>query len=154
MPVFRSTVADVAARYFAKDMHTNQRAVIESVIREDMAKLLADRGIIVEAVLLKSIKLPRSLAQAIEEKLSAEQQAQRMEFVLDQTRRQADQRRIEAEGIRDAQKIISEGLNPMLLQFKSIEAFQQLSQSPNAKVIITDGDMPVLTLEADGPEKK
>lgn len=146
LPVFRSAVSDVSSRYFAKDMHTKQRAVIEQAISEQMTGLLTNRGIIIEAVLLKSVQMPASLARAIEEKLEAEQQAQRMEFVLEQTRREADQKRIEAEGIRDAQNIISQGLDPMLLQFKSIEAFKELANSPNAKIIISDGDLPMLTL--------
>lgn len=144
LPVFRSAVADVTARFDAKDMHTGERATIEHAIREQMMKLLDGRGIIIEAVLLKSIVLPRSLSRAIEEKLEAEQAAQRMEFVLQEARREADRRRIEAEGVRDAQNIIAEGLTPILIQFKSIEAFLELAKSPNAKVIITDGKMPTL----------
>ncbi len=143
LPVFRSAVSDVSARYFAKDMHTGERATIETAIREQMEKLLGDRGIIIEAVLLKSIMLPRNLARAIEEKLEAEQQSQRMQFVLDQERQEAERRRIEAEGVRDAQNIISQGLDPLVLQFKSIEAFMELAKSPNTKIIISDGDLPM-----------
>lgn len=144
LPVFRSAVADVSSRFFAKDMHTGERATIEKAIRDQMMVHLKGKGIEVEAVLLKSIQLPPSLARAIEEKLEAEQQAQRMEFVLQQARREADQKRIEAEGIRDAQNIISEGLDPAILQFKSIEAFLELAKSPNAKIIISDGDLPMM----------
>ncbi|MEO1411285.1 MAG: prohibitin family protein [Bacteroidota bacterium] len=144
LPVFRSSVADVTSRFYAKDMHTGERSVIEKAIRDQMMVYLDGKGIDVEAVLLKSIKMPRSLARAIEEKLEAEQQAQRMEFVLEQSRREADQKRIEAKGIRDAQNIISEGLDAKILQFKSIEAFMELAKSPNAKVIVTDGDLPML----------
>ena len=144
LPVFRSAVSDVSARFFAKDMHTGERSTIENEIRTYMMKTLETKGIIVEAVLLKSIQLPASLSRAIEDKLEAEQQAQRMEFVLEQTRRQAEQRRIEAEGVRDAQKIIAEGLSKDILQFKSIEAFLQLAQSPNTKIIVTDGDLPMM----------
>ena len=142
LPVFRSAVSDVSSRYYAKDMHTGQRAVIEVAIKDQMMQQLKGRGIEVEAVLLKSIQMPSSLARAIEAKLEAEQQAQRMEFVLQEERQEAERKRLQAEGIRDAQRIISEGLNPMILQFKSIEAFQQLASSPNAKIIITDGDLP------------
>jgi len=144
LPVFRSAVSDASARFYAKDMHTGERGTIETAIKNQMMSHLEDKGIEIEAVLLKSIKLPTSLARAIEEKLEAEQQAQRMEFVLQQARREADQKRIEAEGIRDAQNIISEGLDPAILQFKSIEAFKELSKSPNAKIIITDGDLPMI----------
>ncbi len=144
LPIFRSAVADVTSRFFAKDMHTGERTTIEKAIRDQMMVHLDGKGIMIEAVLLKSIRMPASLARAIEEKLEAEQEAQRMEFVLQQARREAEQKRIEAEGIRDAQNIISQGLDPAILQFKSIEAFRELAQSPNAKVIITDGDLPVL----------
>ncbi len=149
LPVFRSAVSDVSARFFAKDMHTGERSTIEKEIKDHMDRTLHGKGINIEAVLLKSIKLPKSLAQAIEQKLEAEQQAQRMEFVLDQERRKADQKRIEAEGIRDAQSIISEGLNPSILQFKSIEAFLQLANSPNTKIIISDGDLPMIMGQND-----
>ncbi len=152
LPVFRSAVADVTARFDAKDMHTGERGTIEVAIRDQMTKLLGDRGIIIEAVLLKSISLPRSLSAAIEQKLEAEQAAQRMEFVLQEARREAERRRIEAEGIRDAQNIIAEGLSPILIQYRSIEAFLELAKSNNAKVIISDGKSPVLmNIDGDTP---
>lgn len=144
LPVFRSAVADVTSRFYAKDMHTGERSTIEKEIKDQMMKLMEGKGIEVEAVLLKSIQLPRSLARAIEAKLEAEQQAQQMEFVLEQERRKAEQKRVEAEGIRDAQLIISEGLDAKILQFKSIEALKELASSPNAKIIITDGDLPMI----------
>lgn len=144
LPVFRSAVADVSARYFAKDMHTGQRAVIEEAIREQMLVNLEGRGINVETVLVKSIKLPVNLARSIEEKLEAEQQSLRMEFVLTQAKQEAEQQRIQAEGTRDAQLIIAEGLTPEILRFKSIEAFLELAKSPNAKIIVSDGDLPIM----------
>lgn len=147
LPVFRSAVADVSARFFAKDMHTGERSTIEKEIKDHMDNTLNGKGINIEAVLLKSIVLPSSLSAAIEQKLEAEQQAQRMEFVLDQTRRQAEQKRIEAEGVRDAQQIIAEGLTPSVLQYKSIEAFLELAKSPNTKIIVSDGDLPIMMNE-------
>ncbi len=115
-----------------------------AAISDQMMIYLDGKGIEIDAVLLKSIQLPASLARAIESKLEAEQQAQQMEFVLDQSRRQAEVRRIEAEDVRDAQIIISEGLDAKMLQFKSIEAFLELAKSPNSKIIVTDGDLPLL----------
>jgi regulator of protease activity HflC (stomatin/prohibitin superfamily) len=144
LPIFRSAVADVTARFFAKDMHTGERGTIEDAIRDRMITLLDGKGINIEAVLIKSIQLPRNLARAIEEKLQAEQQALRMEFVLKEAQREAERKRIEAEGVRDAQVIIAEGLSAEILQFKSIEAFLELAKSPNTKVIVSDGDMPLL----------
>lgn len=142
--VFRSAAADVCSRFFAKDMHSSQRAVIEKDITEQMSKILNSRGFIVEAVLLKSIQLPAGLARAVEEKLEAEQDAQRMEFLLERERKEATRKMIEAQGIRDAQKIISEGLNTNIIQWQSIEAFKELAKTPNTKVIMTDGKTPML----------
>ena len=92
LPMFRSAVSDVSSRFFAKDMHTGQRSVIEQAIKEQMMTNLVDRGIQVEA----------------------EQQTQRMEFVLQEERQEPERKRVQAEGVRDAQRIISEGLNPMI----------------------------------------
>jgi regulator of protease activity HflC (stomatin/prohibitin superfamily) len=88
--------------------------------------------------------LPASVKNAIEAKINAEQDAQKMQFVLQKEKQEAERKRIEAQGIRDAQKIISEGLNPLLIQWRAIEAFKELSKSTNAKVIITDGRSPML----------
>lgn len=144
LPVFRSAVADVTARYYAKDMHSGSRAEIETSIRELMMQTLSKKGIIVEAVLLKSIVLPRNLTKAIEDKLEAEQQAQRMEFVLQQEKQEAERMRIQAKGQSDANKIISEGLSQQVLQFKALEAWLELSKSSNAKVIISNGSVPMI----------
>lgn len=142
--VLRSAVADVTAQSFAKDLHTSRRHEIEDAIAKRMAESLGDRGFVVEAVLLKTLQLPPKLSRAIEQKLEAEQRAQTMEFELDRQRSEAERQRIEAEGIRNAQQIISEGLNEMIIQYQSIEAFKQLSKSNNAKVIITNGKSPFL----------
>lgn len=152
LPVFRSAVADVCARFQAKDMHSGDRRVIEEQIRERMDDVLRDRGIITEAVLLKSIQLPPGLYAAIEAKLSAEQEAQRMAFVLDSEEREAERRRIEATGIRDAQQILADGLSEEILAWRSIEAFMELATSDNAKVIVTDGQAPFLIDPEDGSE--
>ncbi len=109
-----------------------------------MTERLEGRGIIIESVLMKSIKLPDGLSRAIEDKLEAEQRAQQMEFILDRERQEAQRKKVEAEGVRDAQMIITEGLNPMIIQFMSIEAFEKLAESDNTKVIITDGKSPFL----------
>jgi regulator of protease activity HflC (stomatin/prohibitin superfamily) len=144
MPVFRSASADVSAGFLAKDMHSGQRSAIETKIAERMNAVLGPQGLVVDSVLLKSIKLPAGLYGAIEQKLEAEQEAERMSFVLLRERQEAERRRIEAEGIRDAQRILEEGLSPQILAWRSIEAFQELSQSDNAKIIVTDGNVPFL----------
>lgn len=108
MPVFRSASADVCARFYAKDMHSSERARIEKEIKDKMMEVLGERGFNIEAVLMKSITLPPSLSKAIEDKLSAEQEALRMEFVLDREKREAERKSIEAEGKKKADIIAAE----------------------------------------------
>ncbi len=148
--VFRSASSDVCAQFFAKDMHSGMRAKIEDEIMIKMKENLEKQadGIDLIAVLMKSIQLPRGLANSIERKLQAEQDAMRMEFVIQQAKLEADRKIIDAEGERDAQKILSEGLTEEIIKIRSIEAFNELSRSQNSKVIITDGKTPFL-IETD-----
>lgn len=142
--VFRSASSDVCSKYFAKDMHSGMRAQIENEIKTKMSETLKDQGINVNAVLMKSIQLPAGLASSIEQKLQAEQDAMRMEFILQQEKLEAERKIIEATGTKDAQKILSEGLTDNIIKIRSIEAFLELSKSTNSKVIITDGKLPFL----------
>lgn len=144
LPVFRSASSDITANFMAKDMHSGQRSVIENKIKERMTEVLGERGFIIEEVLMKSIELPRELSMAVERKLKAEQESMSMDFILEIESKEADRRRIEAEGNRDAQKILAEGLSDAIIQLRSIEAFKELAKSPNAKIIITDGKSPML----------
>jgi len=144
LSTFRSASADVCAKFFAKDMHSGKRSEIEKEIKTKMTKLLENRGFVIEAVLLKSITLPAGLYSAIEAKLRAEQQAQQMDFVLQRERKEAERKRVEAEGIRDAQQIIKEGISEGNIEWRSLEVLREISTSPNAKLIITDGKTPVL----------
>jgi prohibitin 1 len=142
--VFRSASADICSKFLAKDMHSGKRAEIEKEISGSMNAILEEQGIIVEVVLLKSVKLPEGLYGSIESKLEAEQSALRMQFILQQETLEAERKVIAAKGIRDAQLIMSDGLTPEIIQLKSIDAFIKLSESPGSKVIITDGKAPFL----------
>ena len=142
--VFRSASADICAQYLAKDMHSGKRSDIEKAILARMNEVLSSQGIDITAVLMKSIQLPVGLASSIEQKLQAEQEAMRMEFVLKSEKLEAERKIIEANGTRDAQKILSEGLTDNILKLRSIEAFTELAKSPNAKVVVTDGRTPYL----------
>jgi prohibitin 1 len=144
LTVFRSAAADVCSKFMAKDMHSGERRTIEKQIATRMEEVLKQRGFNIETVLLKSIKLPANLSASIEQKLQAEQDSQRMQFLLDKERQEAERRRIEAEGIKNAQQILAEGLTPEIIQLRSIEAFKELSNSPNSKIIVTDGKTPFL----------
>jgi regulator of protease activity HflC (stomatin/prohibitin superfamily) len=144
--VFRSAASDVCAKFFAKDMHSGMRAAIEEEILIKMQGNLEKQvdGIVLIAVLMKRIQLPRGLADSIERKLQAEQDAMRLKFVLDQEKLEAERKIINAKGERDAQLIIAEGLTPGILKLKAIEAFRELARSANAKTIITDGKTPLI----------
>lgn len=147
--VFRSASSDVCAQFYAKDMHSGMRANIEEEIKAKMLINLEKQadGIELIAVLMKRIQLPNGLATSIEEKLQAEQEALRMEFIIQQAKLEAQRKIIEATAERDAQKILAEGLTPEIIKLRSIEAFSKLSQSNNSKVIITDGQAPLLINE-------
>jgi regulator of protease activity HflC (stomatin/prohibitin superfamily) len=120
------------------------RSDIEKGIKDRMSVILNQRGIIIEAVLMKSIQLPPGLASSIEQKLQAEQDVMGMEFVLKQAKLEAERKIIEAKGTSDVQKRLSEGLTDEMIKLTSIEAFFELSKSPNSRVIITDGNTPML----------
>lgn len=147
LSVFRSAAADVCSRFLAKDMHSGERAVIEETIRSHMDSILQDRGFVIESVLLKSITLPPGLYAAIESKLEAEQIAQRMQFELQREKLEAERKMIEAKGVSESQKVLSQGLTNEIIQLRSLEVLEKLSTSSNAKVIITDGKAPVFINE-------
>lgn len=145
--VFRSSSADICAKYMAKDMHSGMRAEIEAEIAVAMSKILNPQGILIEAVLLKTIQLPPGLYNSIESKLEAEQEAMRMQFVIDLERKEAERKVIEATGNRDAQQILSEGLTQEILELRRIEAMLKLAESENSKVIFTGADNTPMILE-------
>jgi len=135
-PQFRSVVRDVTARYDAKALYTGSREKLANEIKTAIAKLVEPRGISVEAAALRQIVLPARLTTAIEEKLKADQESQRMEFILLKEKQEAERKRIEAKGIADFQTIVSEGINEQLLKWKGIEATEKLAASQNTKIVI------------------
>ena len=135
-PQLRSVIRDVTAEYEAKFLYSASREVVAQNMFKHMQASLASRGIDAEQVLLRSVQLPPLITTAIQEKLQAEQQAQRMRFVLDRERQEAERKRVEAQGIADFQNIVSRGISEQLLKWKAIEAAQELSKSPNSKIVI------------------
>ncbi|HSW53450.1 MAG TPA: prohibitin family protein [Ignavibacteriaceae bacterium] len=136
VPQFRSVVRGVTARYEAKALYTASREKLAGEILEELEKLVGPRGIIVEQAPLRQIQLPERLTKSIEEKLQAEQESQRMEFILTRENQEADRKRIEAKGIADFQDIVSKGISDQLLKWKGIEATEKLANSQNSKVVI------------------
>ena len=135
-PQFRSVVRGVTARYEAKALYTVSRDILAEEIKTELDGLVGPRGITIEAAPLRQIELPAGLLVSIEEKLKAEQESQRMAFVLNKETQEAERKRIEAKGIADFQDIVSKGISKQLLEWKGIEATEKLSESPNSKVII------------------
>lgn len=141
LPVFRSAAADVTSRFYAKDMHSGERAQIESAIRKQMDEILETRGFVIENVLLKSIRLPEGLARAIEEKLQSEQEAQRMEFVKDRERKDAERRIIEAEGRKEIARIQAEGeMNAKIIAAEALKKTLEIEASGRANAAIIEAD--------------
>src|SRR4030066_1826954 len=136
IPQFRSVVRGVTASYDAKALYTEEREILSKRIETDLSKLVVPRGITLEAAPLRQIILPPGLTGAIEEKLKAEQESQRMEFILTREKQEAERKRIEAQGIADFQKIVSQGISDQLLKWKGIEATEKLANSANSKVVI------------------
>ena len=135
-PQFRSVTRGVTAGYEAKALYTSEREHLAQVITADLQKLLGARGVQIESTPLRRLTLPQRITAAIEEKLSAEQESQRMEFVLLKEKQEAERKRIEASGVADFQRIVAQGISPELLRWKGIEATTKIAESSNSKVIV------------------
>src|SRR5258707_152641 len=147
IPTFRSAMRAITAGNTAASLYSDGREGIALQILEDVRRQVAPRGVIVENVLLRDLQLPESLKHAIEAKQQAQQEAQRMEFVLQREKQEAERKRVEAAGIKDFQDIVSQGISEKLLEWKGIEATMELVKSPNSKVIIvgkTKNGLPLL----------
>jgi len=136
VPNFRSAIRAITAGNTAAALYSDGREGIAAQIMEDVRRHVAPRGIIVENVLLRDLQLPESLKHAIEAKQQAQQEAQRMEFVLQREKQEAERKRVEAAGIKDFQDIVSQGISDKLLEWKGIEATMELVKSQNSKVIV------------------
>lgn len=123
-PSIRSTIREVIAQYEAKDIYSEKRAEAAKNIAKLLEAAIELRGINLEEVLLRDVQLPKKLTESIEEKLTADQEAQRMDFVLQKEEKEAERKRIEAEGQRDAQKIIDESLTSKYLEYLYINSLK------------------------------
>ncbi len=144
---FRSTIRAITANYPATAIYSTKRQEIVQQLDQQLNQQLLPLGFIVEETLLRNVKMPDSLQAAIQEKLKAEQENQRMKFILEKERQEAERKRIEAKGIADSQKIITNGLSNSVLQLRAIEATEKLAQSPNSKIIVIGsekGTVPIL----------
>jgi len=135
-PLTRTKIRDNAVYYEAVALYSTKRDEFQQRIFKSIDDDFKKRGLILEQLLVRNITLPQSVKTTIEQKISAEQEAQKMQFVLQKERQEADRKRVEAQGIADYQRIISESLSDKQLQYESIKAQLEIAKSANAKVII------------------
>lgn len=146
-PEAASIIRGLTSESDAKALYSSGRHKIEDGVMTELAQSLGEKGIIIENVMLKDLKLPESLTSSIEMKAQAEQESAQMEFVLARERQEAERKAIEAQGVADFQRIVSQGISEQTLMWKGIEATEKLVNSPNSKVIIvgnSKGDLPVI----------
>lgn len=138
-PITRTMIRDNAVYYDAVGLYSLKRNEFQQRIYSDIEKNFKKRGLVLEQLLIRNINLPTSVKTTIESKINAEQDAQKMQFVLQKEKQEAERKRVEAQGIADYQKILSTGLSDKQLQYESIIAQKELAKSPNTKVIIMGG---------------
>ncbi|WP_428327517.1 prohibitin family protein [Mucilaginibacter sp.] len=138
-PVTRTAIRDNAVNYQAVDLYSTKREEFQFKINKSITDNFAKNGLQVQQILVRNITLPATVRASIESKIQAEQDAQKMQFVLQKERQEADRKRVEAQGIADYQKILSTGLTDKQLQYQSILAQKDIALSPNTKIIIMGG---------------
>lgn len=138
-PISRAKIREAATSYNAVDLITVKRQEFENDIRGSVDSEFRKRGLRLENLLVRNINLPTAVKQSIENKITAEQESQKMQFVLQKERLEAERKVVEAKGIADAQKELNAGLSDKLLQYEQIKVQRELVNSPNAKIILLGG---------------
>jgi regulator of protease activity HflC (stomatin/prohibitin superfamily) len=136
IPSLRSASRSVIGRYTPEEIYSTSRDVIQDEIFDETVKLLANKHVQVNQILIRSIILPPTIKQAIESKLKQEQESLEYEFKLEKASKEAERQRIDAEGKATANRILSASITENILKEKGIEATLQLANSPNTKVIV------------------
>jgi prohibitin 1 len=135
-PNLRAAIRESTASHTANALYTGEREMVAKQIYDQLNSKLSTRGFVIESILLRDIQLPQTLKASIEAKQQAEQEALAMSFRLQKEKQEAERKRIEAGGIRDFQQIVAQGISPALLEWKGIEATENLAKSPTSKVVV------------------
>ncbi|NDC78097.1 MAG: prohibitin family protein [Chitinophagia bacterium] len=145
-PITRTRIRDNSVYYEAVALYSTKRDEFQDRIFKTIDNDFKKRGLLLENLLVRNITMPASVKAVIEQKINAEQDAQKMQFVLLKERQEAERKRVEAQGIADYQRIISESLTERQLQYEQIKAMKELSQSQNSKIIVmpSRGGVPVI----------
>ena len=136
IPQIRSATRNTIGKYLPEELYSSKRETIQTEIFEDTRLALEPKHIILDAVLIRSVKLPATIEAAIESKLKQEQEAAAFEWKIKKETKEAERKRIEAQGIKDFQDIVSEGISEKLLRWKGIEATTELANSTNSKIVV------------------
>lgn len=146
IPAMRSAARSVVGRYTPEQIYSTKRDAIQEEIFEETKKLLDEKYVQLNQVLIRSVTLPPTIKSAIESKLKQEQEALEYEFKLDKAAQEAERQRVEAEGKAKANSIVSASITDKILRDKGIEATLKLAESPNSKVVIIGGNdgMPII----------
>ena len=139
-PSIRGIARSVAGRFKPEEIYSTKREEVATAIVSDLKGAMADKYIAVENVIIRDVQIPPKISEAINFKLTADQEAQRMRFTIEKEKLEAERKRIEAQGVADFQKIVSEGLTTSYLKWKGIEATQKIAESPNTKIVIVGND--------------
>ena len=152
-PAARTSIRNVISNYKVEDIYTKNRESVSIEISENLRNAVKDRKVEIERVLLRDVKLPDKVQNEINAKMAAKQEAEKMEFVLDKEKREAERKAVEAQGVSDYNKIIARSLSGNYLQWYYIKTLQQLVNSPNNTVIVTPFDQkltPLLNIPSGG----
>ena len=148
-PLARSRIRDFSVGYEAIELYSSKRDEFQMKIFKTVEEDFLARGLILEQLLIRNIGLPNGVKASIEEKIRAEQESQKMQFVLMKEKQEAERKRVEAQGIADYQRIINTGLTDKQLEYELIKAYKELSLSQNAKVIVLNGKNTPLMLNGN-----
>ena len=146
-PEIRSVTREVIGEYLPEELYSTKREEVEDRVYELTSKAITDKHLNLDAILIRDVTLPKTLQVAIENKLKQEQEALEYEFKLLKESKEAERKRIEAQGISDFQRIVTKTITPSLLKWKGVETTQEIAKSPNSKVIVIgngDGDLPII----------
>jgi regulator of protease activity HflC (stomatin/prohibitin superfamily) len=138
-PNLRSAIREATASHTAQTLYSGEREAVAKEILANLQAKLQARGVIIESILLRDIQLPQALKSSIEAKQQAEQESLAMSFRLQKEKQEADRKRIEAQGIRDFQQTVAQGISAQLLEWKGIEATEALAKSTNTKIVVIGG---------------
>ncbi len=136
IPSLRASARSVIGRYTPEQIYSTKRDAIQDEIFEETEKILKNKYVDLNQILIRSIVLPPTIKQAIESKLKQEQESLEYEFKLEKAKKEAERQRIDAEGKARANEILSASITDKILKEKGIQATLELSKSPNTKVIV------------------